>query len=131
MAQRNNQQQQRRSASAKSAPKKGAAPKKEPAPKQRKQSIPEDNSPGAVIWKFTLILCCALVLFSLLFTSINGGSVYVGLPEKKTETTPTPPVATIDPSLDVSGSDMTPIPPSASPEVSPDTGTGDGQNPTP
>lgn len=94
-----------------------------------------ESTPGEMMWKMALILCTGLVIFSLLFASINGGSMYVGLTDsdKDTETTPTPPMATIDPNLDVQGSDMTPIPPSAAPEgdAAVQDGADNGQAPTP
>ena len=88
--------------------------KKAPAPKKRKER--EEVSAGSVLWRMGLLLCTGLVIFSLLFASVVGGSQYVGLPEENTKATPTPPVETVDPMQNVEGSDMTPIPPSASPE---------------
>ena len=114
----------------KPAPKRAQkAPAPKAQPKKRKEQ--EDVSAGSVLWRMGLLLCTGLVIFSLLFASIVGGSEYVGLPEEDTtKATPTPPVETIDPGLNVQGSDMTPIPPSASPEG----GTEDSTNteqPTP
>ena len=117
----------------KPAPKRAQkAPAPKAQPKKRKEQ--EDVSAGSVLWRMGLLLCTGLVIFSLLFASIVGGSEYVGLPEEDTtKATPTPPVETIDPGLNVQGSDMTPIPPSASPEG--DATTEDGatteQSPTP
>ena len=91
------------------ARKQGSAPN--PAPKTRKSAPREEATPGSVMWKLALILCTGLIIFSLLFASVTGGSKYVGMPEKDTTSTPTPPVAVIDPELNVSGSDITPPPP--------------------
>ncbi len=110
--------------------------KKAPAPKAqpKKHKQQEEATPGGVLWRMGLLLCTGLVVFSLLFSSVVGGSQYTGLPEEDTKTTPTPPVEeVIDPNVNVEGSDMTPIPPSATPEG--DTTTVDGttveQTPTP
>ena len=80
--------------------------------------------------KLALILCTGLIIFALLFASVTGGSKYVGLPEEDTKATPTPPMAVIDPTLNVSGSDITPPPPpSETPGV--DTPVDGGEAPTP
>ena len=73
------------------------------------------------------------MVFSLLFASINGGAKYVGVPYEndKDNTTPTPPVASIDPNVNISGSDATPIPPSPTPGVDPTPEGGDTQTVTP
>ena len=117
----------------KPAPKRAQkAPAPKAQPKKRKEQ--EDVSAGSVLWRMGLLLCTGLVIFSLLFASIVGGSEYVGLPEEDTtKATPTPPMETIDPNLNVQGSDMTPIPPSATPEngVTAEGGTDDGQPATP
>lgn len=117
----------------KPTPKQG---KKAPAPKAqpKKRREQEESTPGGVMWRMGLLLCTGLVIMSLLFASINGGSQYVGITEKDdTKATPTPPVETVDPMQNVEGSDMTPIPPSASPEgdtTVEDSGTAE-QSPTP
>ena len=108
---------------AKSAP----APKAQP----KKRKVQEENTPGSVLLRLALLLCTGLIVVGLLFASINGGSQYVGLPEQDTKTTPTPPMATVDPMQNVEGSDMTPIPPSASPEATSEGGETAEQAPTP
>ena len=116
---------------------KGGAPKqtkKAPAPKAQPQNRKAQNesTPGSIMWRMGLLLCTGLVVFSLLFASVNGGSKYVGLVEQE-KATPTPPAQTeviIDPSLNVEGSDLTPIPPSASPEATPAEGE-TAETPTP
>lgn len=107
-----------------------AAPKQS-QPAKRRPREQQESAPGEVMWRLALILCTGLIVVALLFASVNGGSQYVGLTDsdKDTDTTPTPPVATIDPNLNVEGSDMTPIPPSASPEG--DAATGEDQPVTP
>ena len=107
--------------------------KKAPAPQPKKRKAQEESNPGSIMWRMGLLLCTGLIVFSLLFASVNGGSKYVGLTEQE-KTTPTPPVETeviIDPSLNVEGSDMTPIPPSASPEAGIEGGTTETEAPTP
>ena len=92
---------------------------KQPAPKAqpKKRREPVETAPGSVMVRLALLLCTGLIVIGLLFASVNGGSQYVGLPEEdNTKSTPTPPMATIDPALNVQGSDITPIPPSASPD---------------
>ena len=84
---------------------------KNTAPKTKKAVSREEATPGSVLWKLALILCTGLIIFALLFASVTGGSKYVGLTEEDTTSTPTPPVAVIDPALNVSGSDITPPPP--------------------
>ena len=109
---------------------KQGSPKNNPAPKTKKVPVREDPAPGSVLLKLALILCTALVVFSLMFASVNGGSKYVGLPEEDTKTTPTPPVTVIDPALNVSGSEITPPPPpSETPGV--DAPVDGGEAPTP
>lgn len=92
------------------------APAAKPAPQPRKRKAQEEPAPGSVLMRLALMLCTGLIVVGLLFASVNGGSQYVGLPEQDTKTTPTPPVETADPMVNVEGSDITPIPPSASPE---------------
>ena len=114
----------------KSAPKQA---KKAPAPQPKKRKAQEEHAPGSVLLRLALLLCTGLIVFALLFASVNGGSKYVGLPEKE-KATPTPPVETqaiIDPGLNVEGSDMTPIPPSASPEGDTATTESTEETPTP
>ena len=100
------------------------------APKTKKAAPREEATPGSVLWKLALILCTGLIIFALLFASVTGGSKYVGLPEEDTNTTPTPPVAVIDPALNVSGSDITPPPP-PSPTPGVDAPVDGGEAPTP
>ena len=90
--------------------------KKAPPPRPKKRRVQEEASPSSILQRMGLLLCTGLAVFSLLFASVNGGSQYVGLEQEDTKAIPTPPVETIDPGLNVQGSDMTPIPPSASPE---------------
>ncbi len=90
--------------------------KKAPAPQPKRSRVKEESAPGSIMMRMGLLLCTGLVVVGLLFASVNGGSQYVGLPEEDTKATPTPPAATVDPLLNVEGSDITPIPPSASPE---------------
>jgi hypothetical protein len=114
----------------KAAPRKAAQPQTKPAPKKRPPV--NDNAPGAVAWKMALILCCGLIVISLLFASVNGGADYVGLPDTtNTKPTPTPPVETVDPNLNVQGSDLTPIPAGPSPEAGTDADTQTQESPTP
>ena len=88
-----------------------------PRPKQRQEK--EEASPAELLWRMSLLLCTGLVVVALLFSSIIGGSEYVGVEEQdQAKATPTPPVETADPNVNVQGSDITPVPPSASPEVS-------------
>ena len=106
--------------------------KKAPAPQPQKRREKEDTTPGGIMWRMGLLLCTGLVVVGLLFASVNGGSEYVGLTEKDTtKATPTPPVETVDPNVNVEGSDMTPIPPSASPEGGTEDGGSAEQSPTP
>ena len=112
------------------------AGKESPAPKAqpKKRKEQEEVSAGSVLWRMGLLLCTGLVVIGLLFSSVVGGSEYVGLEDQdKAKATPTPPVETIDPGLNVQGSDMTPIPPSASPEgdATTEDGTTTEQSPTP
>lgn len=107
---------------------KKSAPKAQP----RKRREPVETAPGSVMLRLALLLCTGLIVIGLLFASVNGGSQYVGLPEEdNTKATPTPPVATIDPALNVQGSDITPIPPSASPEGDTATTESTEETPTP
>ena len=101
---------------------KKAAPRKaaQPQPKPRKAAPVADTAPGAVAWKLALILCCGLIIISLLFASVNGGSQYIGMPDSTPKATATPPVVTPDPNVNISGSQLTPIPADPSPEVSPE-----------
>lgn len=93
------------------------APAAKPAPQPKKRKVQEEAAPGSILMRMSLLLCTGLVVVGLLFASVNGGSQYVGLPEEdNTKATPTPPVATVDPMQNVEGSELTPIPPSASPE---------------
>lgn len=106
------------------------APASKAQPKKRKEQ--EEVSAGSVLWRMGLLLCTGLVVIGLLFSSIVGGSEYVGLEDQdKAKATPTPPVETIDPGLNVQGSDMTPIPPSASPEGDTATTESTEETPTP
>ena len=106
------------------------APAPKAQPKKRKEQ--EEVSAGSVLWRMGLLLCTGLVVIGLLFSSIVGGSEYVGLEDQdKAKATPTPPVETIDPGLNVQGSDMTPIPPSASPEGDTATTESTEETPTP
>ena len=108
------------------------APAPKAKPKKRKEQ--EEVSAGSVLWRMGLLLCTGLVVIGLLFSSVVGGSEYVGLEDQdKAKATPTPPVESIDPGLNVQGSDMTPIPPSASPEgdATTEDGTTTEQSPTP
>ncbi|MBQ5671836.1 MAG: hypothetical protein IIV43_05725 [Oscillospiraceae bacterium] len=92
------------------------APAPKAQPKRHRER--EEPAPGSVFMRLALLLCTGLVVVGLLFSSVVGGSEYVGLPEEDTtKATPTPPMETIDPNLNVQGSDMTPIPPSATPEA--------------
>lgn len=115
--------------------KKTAAAPQQPAKPKRtnKEAAAEAATPGNVLWKLALILCVGLVVFSLLFASINGGSKYVGVTyENDTENaTPTPPVASVDPNVNITGSDMTPLPPSPTPGVDPSPEVTDTQTVTP
>ena len=105
----------------KTAPQKQkAAPKQAPQPQRAKKEPKEAPTVGSILWRLGLILCVGLVVFSLLFASINGGSKIVGVTYDDTEpelTTPTPPVPEIDSNITISGSDATPIPPSPTPGV--------------
>ena len=104
-----------------------AAPQKRksaPAPQQNtkpkrvnKDAAAEAATPGNLVWRLALILCVGLVIFSLLFASVNGGSKIVGITDQNEGVTPTPPVATTDPNVNITGSDATPIPPSPTPGV--------------
>ena len=106
------------------------APAPKAQPKKRKEQ--EEVSAGSVLWRMGLLLCTGLVVICLLFSSVVGGSEYVGLEDQdKAKATPTPPVETIDPGLNVQGSDMTPIPPSASPEGDTATTESTEETPTP
>ena len=116
-----------------------AAPQKRkaaPAPKQTSQPKPAKREPkeaptaGSILWRLALILCAGLVIFSLLFASINGGSKIVGVTPNDTKTenaAPTPPVD-IDPNINITGSDATPIPPSPTPGVDPTPAPNGGEN---
>ena len=107
---------------------KKSAPKAQP----KKRREPAETAPGSVMVRLALLLCTGLIVIGLLFASVNGGSQYVGLPEEdNTKATPTPPMATIDPALNVQGSDITPIPPSASPEGDTATTESTEETPTP
>ena len=114
--------------------KRAAAPQQPAKPKRtNKEAAAEAATPGNILWRLALILCVGLVVFSLLFASINGGSKYVGVTNDndKGNTTPTPPVASVDPNVNISGSDATPIPPSPTPGVDPAPEGGDTQTVTP
>ena len=109
MASNRNRQPAARSKTKPNPPKK-AAPKKR-APEK------EAPTPGSIMWRMGILLCTGLVVVGLLFSSIVGGSQYVGLTEQETtKATPTPPTEMTDPTLNIEGSELTPIPPSASPE---------------
>lgn len=95
-----------------------AAPQQPAKPKRtNKEAAAEAATPGNILWRLSLILCVGLIVFSLLFASINGGSKYVGITYEKDDATPTPPVSSVDPNVNISGSDATPIPPSATPDT--------------
>ncbi len=98
-----------------------ARPQTKAAPKKRNQeAAAEEATTGNILWRLALVFCTALVIIALVFASINGGSDLVGAPAKTSNTTPTPPAATADPNQTVTGSDATPIPPSPTPEVTPE-----------
>lgn len=86
--------------------------------RSNRDTAPEAATPGSILWKLALILCMGLVVFSLLFASVNGGSRYIGLTNNNSAT-PTPPVVSTDPNQTVTGSDATPIPPSPTPGIDP------------
>ena len=97
---------------------------RQPAPQQsakprrvNRDTVKEEATAGNILWRLALILCVGLVVFSLLFASVNGGSKYVGVTyeTEQEDTTPTPPAPSIDPNINVSGSDVTPPPPSPTP----------------
>lgn len=115
--------------------KKTAAAPQQPAKPKRtnKEAAAEAATPGNILWRLSLILCVGLVVFSLLFASINGGAKYVGITYEndKGNATPTPPVASVDPNVNISGSDATPIPPSPTPGVDEVSEDGDTQTVTP
>lgn len=68
----------------------------EKAQKRReKTETAEELTFSNVMWKLAIYACVIMVVISLLFANINGGSKYIG--QKDTNTTPTPPVATVDP----------------------------------
>ena len=116
----------------------GAAPQKRkaaPAPQQNtkpkrvnKDAAAEAATPGSMLWRLALILCVGLVIFSLLFASINGGSTIVGITEQNDSATPTPPITTPDPNINITGSDATPIPPSPTPGVDSTPAPNGGEN---
>ena len=95
-----------------SAPQQSAKPKR-----VNRDAVKEEATAGNILWRLALILCVGLVVFSLLFASVNGGSKYVGVTyeTEQEDTTPTPPAPSIDPNINVSGSDVTPPPPSPTP----------------
>ena len=116
------------------------APKQAAQPKPAKREPKDPPSAGSILWRLALILCVGLVIFSLLFASINGGSRIIGVTDQKDSATPTPPVADatpiLDPNVNITGSDATPIPPSPTPGVDATTTTdgntdGTWENPTP
>lgn len=110
--------------------KKNVPPQQAAKPKRtNKEAVQEAATPGNILWRLSLILCVGLVIFSLLFASINGGAKYVGLTETKDQeiTTPTPPVSSVDPNVNITGSDATPIPPSPTPGVDEAPEGGDSQ----
>ena len=114
------QQNHRSRQSAPSRSGRAAAPQQSTQPKRvNRDAVKEEAAPGNILWRLTLILCVGLVVFSLLFASVNGGSKYVGVTyeTEKGSTTPTPPAASIDPNVTIEGSDATPIPPSPTPGV--------------
>lgn len=121
-----------RNSAAEQPRKKKAAASQQPT-RTNRDAAKEAATPGSIFWRLALILCVGLVIFSLLFASINGGSKYVGITyetEKET-TTPTPPVSSIDPNVNISGSDITPIPPSPTPGIDQPAEGGDIQTDTP
>lgn len=115
--------------------KKTAAAPQQPAKPKRtnKEAAAEAATPGNILWRLALILCVGLVVFSLLFASINGGSKYVGVTydNDKETVTPTPPISSIDPNVNISGSDATPIPPSPTPGIDEAPEGSDAQTVTP
>lgn len=110
---------------------------RQPAPQQaakpkrvNRDAVKEESTAGNILWRLGLILCVGLVVFSLLFASINGGSKYVGVTyeAEQEDTTPTPPAPSIDPNVTVSGSDVTPPPPSPTPGVDTTPAPEDGES---
>ena len=87
--------------------KKTAAVPQQPIQPKRvnKDAAMEAATPGNMLWRLALILCVGLAIFSLLFASINGGSIYVGVTYEQEDTTPTPPVSNVDPNMTITGSD--------------------------
>lgn len=111
-----------------------AAPQQAAKPKRaNKEAVKEASTPGNILWRLSLILCVGLVIFSLLFASINGGSNYVGITYEndKGTTTPTPPISSVDPNVNITGSDATPIPPSPTSGVDEAPDSGDTDTVTP
>ena len=109
--------------------KQATAPKQKPQPKRvNRDAAAEAATPGNMLWRLALILCVGLVVFSLLFASINGGGKYVGVTTEKENATPTPPVSSVDPNVNITGSDATPIPPSPTPGVDPTPAPNGGEN---
>jgi len=90
-------------------PRKARSDGKPPQPKPGKidmDAAVEESTPGNVMWKLGILASLAMIIISLLFASINGGSKYVGEGAKPTPT-PTPPVVSAapdqtDPSPDAS-----------------------------
>lgn len=100
--------------------KNASAPQQNPKAKRtNREAAAEAATPGNILWRLALILCVGLVVFSLLFASINGGAKYVGITyETESENvTPTPPVSSVDPNVNITGSDITPLPPSPTPDA--------------
>lgn len=78
-------------------PEQQAAPKARPKPQKiNTDAAVEESTPGNVMWKLGILACVGMIVISLLFASINGGSVYVGEDAKPTAT-PTPPVSSVMP----------------------------------
>jgi len=104
----------------------GTAPKrKQPSsPAQpKKKSAAESSealSPSAMLWKLSLLLCTALIIVALLIASVKGGSVLNGVDPNATPAPPSAPVSSVDPNQTVTGSSITPPPPSATPVPTPD-----------
>ena len=104
-----------------------SAPKAQPKPKKiNMDAAVEDATPGNVMWKLGILACVAMIIISLLFASINGGSVYVGEDAKPTPT-PTPPVSSVMPddgSGEGEGDLQTPDSPSEDDETPQESSTG-------
>lgn len=102
------------------------APKAQPKPKKKMDmdAAVEEATPANVMWKLGILACLAMIILSLLFASINGGSVYVGSDAKPT---PTPPLTTHAPDEAESSPDVSTAPDGTD---TGDTGSADGQDTT-